>query len=88
MEPTQPRSSLTINSLAANFDMSRPAVSKHIKILHMAGVISIEDIGRERYCLLNGEGFHELQQWIDFFDSFWKSRLKKLEALLHEKSKK
>ena len=68
--------------------MSRPAVSKHIKILHMAGVISIEDIGRERYCLLNEEGFHELQQWIDFFDSFWKSRLKKLEALLHEKSKK
>jgi len=68
--------------------MSRPAVSKHIKILHMAGFISIEDIGRERCCLLNGEGFHELQQWIDFFDSFWKSRLKKLEALLHEKSKK
>ena len=41
--------SLTINSLAENFDMSRPAVSKHIKILHTAGFISIEDIGRERH---------------------------------------
>ena len=44
--------SLTINSLAANFDMSRPAVSKHVKILETAGFISIQDMGRERYCTL------------------------------------
>ena len=37
--------SLTINSLADNFDMSRPAVSKHIKILYNAGFISIQDMG-------------------------------------------
>ena len=82
------QNSLTINSLAENFDMSRPAVSKHIKILHSAGFISIENIGRERYCLLNEEGFNELQEWIDYFDGFWKTRLKKLESLLREKSKK
>ena len=39
--------SMTINALAENFDMSRPAVSKHIKIMHNAGFISITDIGRE-----------------------------------------
>jgi len=41
--------SLTINALAENFDMSRPAVSKHIKILEYAGFISIEDIGRKNW---------------------------------------
>jgi DNA-binding transcriptional ArsR family regulator len=82
------KDSLTINSLAENFDMSRPAVSKHIKILHSAGFISIENIGRERYCLLNEDGFSELQEWIDYFDGFWKTRLKKLENLLRERSKK
>src|SRR5688572_18815897 len=75
--------SLTINSLADNFDMSRPAVSKHVKILETAGFISIQDIGRERYCTLKKEGFEELQEWINYFDKFWTSKLKRLEDLLN-----
>jgi DNA-binding transcriptional ArsR family regulator len=82
------KDSLTINCLAENFDMSRPAVSRHIKILHAAGFISIENIGRERYCILNEDGFSEVQEWIGYFDGFWRTRLKKLEALLREKSKR
>jgi len=77
--------SLTINKLAENFDMSRPAVSKHIKILYSAGFISIQDIGRERYCTLKQDGFNELQKWISHFDGFWISKLKNLEALLNNK---
>ena len=76
---------LTINSLTDHFDMSRPAVSKHIKILHDAGFISIEDIGRERYCTLKKDGFEELQSWIAYFDQFWTSRLNRLETLLNNK---
>lgn len=76
---------MTINSLADHFDMSRPAVSKHIKILHSAGFISIRDIGRERYCTLKQDGFNELQNWISHFDKFWISKLKKLETLLNKK---
>jgi len=79
------KDSLTINSLADNFDMSRPAVSKHIKILYGAGFISIQDIGRERYCTLKKDGFEELQEWITHFDKFWESKLKKLETLLTNK---
>jgi len=82
------KDSLTINSLAENFDMSRPAVSKHIKILYTAGFISIQDIGRERYCTLKQDGFNELQQWIDHFDKFWLTKLKKLETILNNKLKK
>ena len=76
---------LTINSLADNFEMSRPAVSKHIKVLHNAGFITITDIGRERYCTLKKDGFDELQSWISHFDKFWASKLKKLETLLNKK---
>lgn len=76
---------LTINNLADHFEMSRPAVSKHIKILYNAGFISIQDIGRERYCTLKKDGFEELQAWISYFDEFWKFKLKKLESLLNKK---
>jgi DNA-binding transcriptional ArsR family regulator len=81
------KDSLTINSLAQNFEMSRPAVSKHIKILYSAGFISIQDIGRERHCILKQDGFNKLQEWIDYFDKFWVSKLQKLEALLNNKLK-
>ena len=81
------KDSLTINSLAEHFDMSRPAVSKHIKILHGAGFISIQDIGRERHCILKREGFEKLQEWISFFDHFWQSKLEKLKSLLDNKLK-
>ncbi len=79
--------SLTINSLAGNFDMSRPAVSKHVKILYDGGFISIQDSGRERYCSLNREGFDKLQEWISYYDQFWVSKLKNLETLLNQKPK-
>ena len=80
--------SLPINSLVEHFDMSRPAVSKHVKIMYNAGFISIEDIGRERYCTLKKDGFDELQKWISFFDNFWKTKLKGLETLLNNKINK
>jgi len=77
--------SLTINSLAGNFDMSRPAVSKHIKILETAGFISIQDVGRERFCSLNQAGFNDLKEWMAYFDVFWQSKLRKLDNLLNSK---
>ena len=79
------KDSSTINSLAENFDMSRPAVSKHIKIMYNAGFISIQDIGRERHCTLKQDGFNALHEWLRYFDQFWTSKLKNLEKLLNNK---
>ena len=79
------KESRTINSLAENFDMSRPAVSKHIKIMYNAGFISITDIGRERHCMLKQDGFDQLKEWLTYFDQFWASKLKNLENLLNSK---
>src|ERR1700748_656168 len=81
------RESMTINALAENFDMSRPAVSKHVKVMYNAGFISIREIGRERYCTLKQDGFNELQEFIISFDTFWAGRLKKLETILNSKTK-
>ncbi len=70
---------MSINALSAQFDISRPAVSKHIKILETAGFISIQEVGRERHCTLKRDGFDDLQEWINFFDNFWASKLKNLD---------
>ena len=81
------KDSMTINSIAENFQMSRPAVSKHIKILYKGGFITIKDIGRERHCVLKQDGFYELQDFIDYFDKFWTNKLSKLQSILNNKSK-
>lgn len=80
------KDSYNINRIAENFEMSRPAVSKHIKILETAGFISIRESGRKRYCVLNQEGFNEISNWLDYFDNFWNSKLKKLETVLRNKN--
>lgn len=77
-----------INSIAENFDMSRPAVSKHIKILETAGFLAIEEIGRERYCILNQKGFNEIRNWMEYFDKFWNRKLKNLEMVMNSKKTK
>ncbi|HEY4110778.1 metalloregulator ArsR/SmtB family transcription factor [Puia sp.] len=82
------KESKTINALAQNFEMSRPAVSKHVKILYTAGFISITDVGRERYCTLKQDGFIELQDFINYFDKFWTGKLTTLKGILNVKSKR
>ncbi len=80
--------SLTINAIAGKFEISRPAISKHIKILETAGFLMVEDRGRERFCLLNPKGFEELREWLNYYDNFWKQKLSALEALLNEDERK
>ncbi len=76
---------LSINRLAENFEMSRPAVSKHIAILEQAGFIKIENVGRERYCAINEQGFEELRAWIAYYDDFWNRKLLKLQEVIRQK---
>lgn len=68
---------LTINSIADTFDISRPAVSKHIKVLEDTGFIIISNKGRERHCSLHTDGFLEVQKWLTFFTDFWRNNFQK-----------
>jgi DNA-binding transcriptional ArsR family regulator len=74
-----------INAIADNFNISRPAVSKHIKVLYDSGFITITTQGRERYCELQQQGFDELKEWISFFEAYWTKELRRLENFLHAK---
>jgi DNA-binding transcriptional ArsR family regulator len=67
--------SLNLNAVADNFDISRPAISKHIKILTECGLIVIKQQGRERYCEAKLEQLNEVADWVESFRIFWSSKL-------------
>lgn len=81
------RQRMRLNDLAENFEMSRPAVSKHVKILAECGLISIQDQGRERFCQIRPHGLKELADWINQYKAFWNDSLDQLEFLLTEETK-
>ena len=78
------RQRLNLNSVAENFDVSRPAISKHIKILTECGLIVIKKQGRERYCEAKLDKLGEVSDWIEEYRKFWESKLDSLENYLQE----
>lgn len=78
---------LTLNGVAENFDISRPAISKHIKILQECGLIIIKQEGRERYCEIQPEPLQEVKLWVEQYKSFWNNKLDNLEKFLANKQK-
>src|SRR5579863_7476890 len=73
---------LNVNTVAEQFDMSRQAVSLHIKILTNCGLISISQIGRERYCEAKLDGLNEVSVWIEQYKQHWESKLDSMENYL------
>jgi DNA-binding transcriptional ArsR family regulator len=74
--------SLNLNSVAENFEVSRPAISKHIKILTECGLITIKQHGRERYCEARLEKLTEVSDWVEQYRKFWTAKLDALELYL------
>ena len=74
--------SLNLNSVAENFDVSRPAISKHIKILTECGLIIIKQQGRERYCEAQLHKLQQVSDWIEQYRVFWNKKLDALEDYL------
>ena len=75
---------LNVNSLADKFDMTRQAVSLHVKYLHECGVVSIKKEGRERYCNLELQKLTEVADWLEPFRKMWAGKLNQLDQLLGE----
>ncbi len=73
---------LNMNALADNFDISRPAISKHVKILSECGLIIIRRQGRERYCEAELGKLNEVSAWIEQYRVFWTGKLDALEMFL------
>lgn len=75
---------LTVSQLAAPFDMSLAAASKHIKTLENAGLILREVNGRTHVCRLAPGPLAQAQEWLSFYEQFWTKRLNVLDQLLRE----
>ena len=74
--------SMNLNAVADQFDVSRPAISKHIKILTQCGLITIKQVGRERYCEAKLQNLDEVSQWVEQYRVFWNQKLDALENFL------
>ena len=80
------KGSLNLNSVAENFDVSRPAISKHIKILTECGLVIIRQQGRQRYCEANLAPLNKVSDWIEQYRIFWTGKLDALEIHLGKKT--
>lgn len=77
----------TVNELAAPFEISLPAVSKHLKVLERAGLISRGQQAQWRPCRLEAEALHEAADYVNRYRRFWQSSFDKLDAHLRTLTK-
>ncbi len=78
---------LNLNGVAENFRISRPAVSRHIKILKQCGLVIVIKEGRERYCEAKFDKLNEVTDWIEKYRQFWEERFSRLDQVLEEMKK-
>lgn len=75
---------MNLNAVAENFMISRPAISKHIKILVECGLVSVRQEGRERFCSARLKDLHEISDWLEPYRQFWESKIDNLEKYLDQ----
>jgi DNA-binding transcriptional ArsR family regulator len=78
---------LPVTAVAEHFPVSRPAISKHLRVLRQVGLVDEQKIGRQRYYKVQPEPLHEIQEWIAYFDTFWQTKLASLKTHLEEQAK-
>lgn len=71
-----------VNHIAEQFDVSRQAISLHLKILAECGLIHIHQQGRERYCEVKLEQLDEVAEWVQQYQKVWTSRINNLKKFL------
>ncbi len=76
------RQSMNVNAIVDYFDVSRPAISNHVQILTECGIITIEQIGRERYCKIQPKNLRQVSDWVETFRDLWEEKLDSFEKYL------
>ena len=72
----------SLGDIASRYEMSRPAVSKHLKILEQGGLVHVRSQGRERLHTLQPEALMSVAEWISVFSPFWDDKLENLKRAL------
>lgn len=81
------REPCSVSDLAGEFDMQRPSVSEHLKVLREAGLVSVEHRGRQRIYHVRPHPLREVAEWLHPYEEFWRARLTNLRELLDEQEK-
>ncbi len=76
----------TVNEIASNFQTSRPAISKHLRLLRSAGLVRDEKQGTATICHLNPSPLQSVDQWLSNYQEFWRSSVESLKAYVEEKN--
>lgn len=79
---------MTPNAIAAHFDTTRQAVSKHLRILAECELVTPEQRGREIYYSLDGDKMKEIDRWLEQYRQIWKTRFDQLDDVLGVMKKK
>ena len=74
----------SVNELAEPFDMSQPAISKHLRVLERAGLISRSRDAQRRPCRIEAGPLAEANQWLERYRQIWEANFQRLDALLEE----
>ena len=74
----------SVNELAEPFDMSQPAISKHLRVLERAGLISRSRVAQRRPCRLEAKPLAEADEWLERYREFWEASFGRLDSLLEE----
>lgn len=74
----------TVNELAEPFDMSLPAISKHIKVLERAGLITQGQQAQYRPCTLDVTPLEEISRWTEQYRHIWEASFERMDAYLNE----
>jgi DNA-binding transcriptional ArsR family regulator len=74
----------TVGGIARNFRMSRPAISKHIRQLHRAGLVTTRSEGTTTVCDLNAKPLRDVGTWLRDYEAFWSASLKSLKRYVEE----
>jgi DNA-binding transcriptional ArsR family regulator len=82
------RKPLNINALSDNFEVSRAAIYKHLKILTECGLMTISQQGRERYCEARVEKLNDVTTWVEQHRKTWNDRFDSLEIYLDQLQRK
>jgi DNA-binding transcriptional ArsR family regulator len=78
------RKPLTLNAIADEFNISRPAVSQHIKHLTECGIVEVEQVGRERYCVIKPQNLIPAFLWLEKYQKQWESRIDSFEKYVNQ----
>jgi DNA-binding transcriptional ArsR family regulator len=74
----------SVNELVEPFDMSQPAISKHLRVLERAGLISRSRAAQRRPCRLEAKPLAEANEWLERYREFWEASFERLDSLLEE----